>query len=140
VQWSGELGYGVRAPEGGQSGLRDDAATGIREIRDVFSAHLDDFERAPDQRGVQGVLTRLRAHIALRKATIRIPGRPRRATVPPAPPPPIAEAAVSGGAVAGAAVTGGAAAEGTVAGGTVTGETAAGGTVAGDGPTTGGER
>ncbi len=29
VQWSGELGYGVRAPEGGQRGERDDAATGI---------------------------------------------------------------------------------------------------------------
>ena len=28
VQWSGELGYGVRVPEGGQSGRRDDAATG----------------------------------------------------------------------------------------------------------------
>ena len=28
VQWSGELGFGVRAPEGGQSGRRDDAATG----------------------------------------------------------------------------------------------------------------
>ena len=26
VQWSGELGYGVRAPEGGQSGHRDDDA------------------------------------------------------------------------------------------------------------------
>jgi len=28
VQWSGELGFGVRAPEGGQSGRRDDATTG----------------------------------------------------------------------------------------------------------------
>ena len=28
VQWSGELGYGVRPPEGGQSDQRDDAATG----------------------------------------------------------------------------------------------------------------
>ena len=75
VQWSGELGYGVRAPEGGQSGNRDDAATGIREIRDVFSAHLDDWERNADQRGAEGVRNRLKAHIALRKASIRIPGR-----------------------------------------------------------------
>ncbi|MGH8980868.1 MAG: NADH-quinone oxidoreductase subunit NuoI, partial [Acidimicrobiales bacterium] len=29
VQWSGELGYGVRTPEGGQSGRRDDRATGM---------------------------------------------------------------------------------------------------------------
>ncbi len=38
VQWSGELGYGVRAPEGGQSGRRDDAATGIRRSA-TSSAH-----------------------------------------------------------------------------------------------------
>jgi NADH-quinone oxidoreductase subunit I len=35
VQWSGELGYGVRAPEGGQSGKRDDAATGNISVRTV---------------------------------------------------------------------------------------------------------
>ena len=35
VQWSGELGYGVRPPEGGQSGKRDDAATGNISIRTV---------------------------------------------------------------------------------------------------------
>jgi NADH-quinone oxidoreductase subunit I len=35
VQWSGELGYGVRAPEGGQSGKRDDEATGNISIRTV---------------------------------------------------------------------------------------------------------
>jgi NADH-quinone oxidoreductase subunit I len=35
VAWSGELGYGVRAPEGGQSGKRDDAATGNISIRTV---------------------------------------------------------------------------------------------------------
>ena len=33
VQWSGELGYGVRPPEGGQSGKRDDAATGNISVR-----------------------------------------------------------------------------------------------------------
>ncbi len=83
VQWSGELGYGVRAAEGGQSGRRDDAATGIRAIRDVFSDHLDDWERNADQRGVEGVRNRLKAHIALRKASIRIPGRRRRTVAPP---------------------------------------------------------
>jgi NADH-quinone oxidoreductase subunit I len=81
VQWSGELGYGVRAPEGGQSGVRDDAATGVREVRDMFAAHLDDWDRLPDQRGIEGVVNRLRAHIALRKASIRLPGR-RRSTSP----------------------------------------------------------
>jgi NADH-quinone oxidoreductase subunit I len=33
VQWSGELGYGTRAPEGGQSGKRDDEATGNISVR-----------------------------------------------------------------------------------------------------------
>ena len=35
VQWSGELGYGVRPAEGGQSGKRDDDATGNISIRTV---------------------------------------------------------------------------------------------------------
>jgi NADH-quinone oxidoreductase subunit I len=35
VQWSGELGYGVRPPEGGQSGKRDDGATGNVSVRVV---------------------------------------------------------------------------------------------------------
>jgi NADH-quinone oxidoreductase subunit I len=67
VQWSGELGYGVRAPEGGQSGRRDDDATGIRSLRDVLSLHLDDDERTEGQRGVQGALRRLRHRVDLQK-------------------------------------------------------------------------
>jgi len=35
VQWSGELGYGVRAPEAGQSDERNDVATGNISIRSV---------------------------------------------------------------------------------------------------------
>jgi NADH-quinone oxidoreductase subunit I len=35
VQWSGELGFGVRPPEGGQSGNRNDEATGNISIRTV---------------------------------------------------------------------------------------------------------
>jgi NADH-quinone oxidoreductase subunit I len=35
VQWSAELGYGTRAPEGGQSANRDDKATGSLSIRTV---------------------------------------------------------------------------------------------------------
>jgi NADH-quinone oxidoreductase subunit I len=71
VQWSGELGYGVRAAEAGQSGDPDDAATGNRQLRDTFFAHLDDDERPPDQRGVRGVLNRLRAHIPQRRPSQR---------------------------------------------------------------------
>jgi NADH-quinone oxidoreductase subunit I len=35
VEWSAELGYGVRAPEAGQRGVRDDEATGNIEIRET---------------------------------------------------------------------------------------------------------
>jgi NADH-quinone oxidoreductase subunit I len=40
VQWSGELGYGVRAPEAGQVGDRDDEATGNISIREVDAADI----------------------------------------------------------------------------------------------------
>ena len=40
VQWSGELGHGVRPPEGGQSGRRDDSATGNISIREVNRAKI----------------------------------------------------------------------------------------------------
>ena len=36
-QWSGELGYGVRAPEAGQRGGRDDEATGNISIRETLA-------------------------------------------------------------------------------------------------------
>jgi hypothetical protein len=35
VQWSAELGYGVRAPEAGQRGARDDEATGNISLRET---------------------------------------------------------------------------------------------------------
>jgi NADH-quinone oxidoreductase subunit I len=40
VQWSGELGYGVRHPEAGQVGDRDDEATGNISIREVDAADI----------------------------------------------------------------------------------------------------
>ena len=60
VQWSGDLGVGVRVGEGGQSELRDDAATGSKQIRDVFSRHLESVDVPLDQRGLRGALVRLR--------------------------------------------------------------------------------
>jgi NADH-quinone oxidoreductase subunit I len=53
VQWSGELGHGVRPPEGGQSDARDDAATGTLAVRDVLENHLyagDRTVRRPGRR------------------------------------------------------------------------------------------
>lgn len=40
VQWTGDLGFGVRASEAGQSGEPADAATGSQLIRDAFARHL----------------------------------------------------------------------------------------------------
>ena len=77
VQWSGELGYGVRPPEGGQSGLRDDAATGILPLRQVLALHLDDAQRTPDQRGLPGAMRRLRQRVEMqRRARSERRGRP----------------------------------------------------------------
>jgi NADH-quinone oxidoreductase subunit I len=75
VQWSAELGYGVRAPEGGQSGERDDAATGNRQLRETMALHLDDSERPPDQRGMAGMIARTRKKADLLKSALRPPGR-----------------------------------------------------------------
>jgi NADH-quinone oxidoreductase subunit I len=58
VQWSGELGYGTRAPEGGQSGRRDDEATGTKPLREVLEAHLLDQDIPLEHRGMRGRLWR----------------------------------------------------------------------------------
>jgi hypothetical protein len=54
VQWAGELGYGVRAPEGGQSGRRNDEATGTKALRETLEAHLLDEDIPLAHRGMQG--------------------------------------------------------------------------------------
>ncbi len=58
VQWSGDLGFGVRAPEAGQGGVRDDAATGIKSIREEFSRHLEREDVPLDRRGLAGLKRR----------------------------------------------------------------------------------
>jgi hypothetical protein len=60
VQWSGELGYGVRQPEGGQSGRRDDEATGNKPLREVLERHLLDEDIPLAHRGMQGRVWRAR--------------------------------------------------------------------------------
>jgi NADH-quinone oxidoreductase subunit I len=88
VQWSGELGYGVRAPEGGQSQNRNDELTGNRQLRETFSSHLDDIDRLPDQQGMRGVANRLRQRMEERLppgVRARIDDRMAR-RAPPAPP------------------------------------------------------
>ena len=59
VQWSGELGYGVRSPEGGQSGHRDDAATGSRQLRDTLERHLLPGDLPAAKRGPRGAIGRM---------------------------------------------------------------------------------
>ncbi|MHB8220312.1 MAG: NADH-quinone oxidoreductase subunit NuoI [Acidimicrobiales bacterium] len=58
VQWSGELGFGVRPAEGGQSGRRDDEATGTLPLRQVLEAHLLDEDIPLEHRGMRGRLWR----------------------------------------------------------------------------------
>ena len=44
----------MRAPEGGQSGQRDDEATGTKPLREVLEAHLLDEDIPLAHRGMQG--------------------------------------------------------------------------------------
>jgi len=60
VQWSGELGFGVRTPEGGQSGHRDDAATGSLPLRETLERHLRPIDQPADKRGPVGAIGRMR--------------------------------------------------------------------------------
>jgi NADH-quinone oxidoreductase subunit I len=69
VQWTGDLGFGVRAAEAGQSQNRDDAATGSKQIRNVFPKHLLPEDVPLDQRGLQGMV---------RQAKAKMPRRHRR--------------------------------------------------------------
>jgi NADH-quinone oxidoreductase subunit I len=77
VQWSGELGYGVRTPEGGQSGRRDDAATGIRALRDVMEAHLVPDDIPFQHRGVRGKMVRAKEAADKKRAKLAAARRRR---------------------------------------------------------------
>jgi hypothetical protein len=59
VQWSGELGFGVRAPEGGQSGVRDDATTGSLPLRETLERHLRPVDMPAAKRGPRGAIGRM---------------------------------------------------------------------------------
>ena len=59
VQWSGELGFGVRSPEGGQSGHRDDATTGSKQLRDTLERHLLPSDLPAAKRGPRGAIGRM---------------------------------------------------------------------------------
>ena len=78
VQWSGELGYGVRAPEAGQSGRRDDQATGSKALRDVMEAHLTPADVPFAHRGMRGRVWRARLS-ATKKREKFAAGKARRA-------------------------------------------------------------
>jgi len=59
VQWGGELGFGVRSPESGQSAVRDDAATGSRQLRDTLERHLRPSDLPAAKRGPRGAIGRM---------------------------------------------------------------------------------
>jgi len=73
VQWSGELGFGVRSPEGGQSSHRDDTTTGSRQLRDTLERHLVPSDLPAAKRGPRGAIGRM-----LEKAERFAPGAGRR--------------------------------------------------------------
>ena len=66
VQWTGDLGAGVRAPEAGQSGRRDDEKTGSKQLRRAFYKHLQPEDVNDDQRGVAALLNDVRSKMPRR--------------------------------------------------------------------------
>jgi hypothetical protein len=73
VQWSGELGFGVRSPEGGQSAHRDDASTGSKQLRDTLERHLLTEDLPAAKRGPRGAIGRM-----LEKAERFAPGAAKK--------------------------------------------------------------
>jgi len=67
VQWTGDLGVGVRAPEGGQSDARDDEATGSKPLRSAFPKHLQPKDVPLELRGVEGLARSVRAKLRGRR-------------------------------------------------------------------------
>ncbi|HUY42826.1 MAG TPA: NADH-quinone oxidoreductase subunit NuoI [Acidimicrobiales bacterium] len=70
VQWTGDLGVGVRAAEAGQNEGRDDEATGTKSLRRAFAKHLQPDDVPRDLRGLAGKINELKA---------KLPKRPRSA-------------------------------------------------------------
>ena len=60
----------MRAPEGGQSGRRDDEATGTKPLRRVLEAHLLDEDIPLAHRGMQGRIWRAREGAARNRKKI----------------------------------------------------------------------
>jgi NADH-quinone oxidoreductase subunit I len=67
VQWTADLGEGIRAPEAGQSENRDDEATGSKQLRTVFSRHLNPEDVPLDQRGLQGLVSSVKSKLPHRR-------------------------------------------------------------------------
>ncbi len=67
VQWTADLGAGVRAAEAGQSGVRDDEATGSKQLRNIFPKHFEPEDVPLQFRGLRGQLNEVREKIPKRK-------------------------------------------------------------------------
>jgi hypothetical protein len=61
------LGAGVRAAEAGQTGVRDDEATGSKQLRNMFPKHLESEDVPLDQLGLQGMMNTMRAKMPKRR-------------------------------------------------------------------------
>ncbi len=64
VQWTADLGVGVRAAEAGQSDRRDDAATGSKQLRSAFFRHLQPADVPINLRGLKARMVATRAKTA----------------------------------------------------------------------------
>jgi NADH-quinone oxidoreductase subunit I len=67
VQWTADLGAGLRAAEAGQSGVRDDEATGSKQLRNIFPKHFEPEDVPLQFRGLRGKLNELREKMPKRR-------------------------------------------------------------------------
>ncbi len=77
VSWSGELGYGVRAPERGQALDPPGPLAEVFALRESLASHLLAADRPEAERGMKGVAYRMRGRLEKARARGRARGRAR---------------------------------------------------------------
>ena len=71
IQWTADLGAGLRAAEGGQSENRNDEATGSKLLRRAFAKHILPEDMPLDMVGLRGKINELKAKRPAKKKAVK---------------------------------------------------------------------
>ena len=71
IQWTADLGAGLRAAEGGQSENRNDEATGSKLLRRAFAKHVLPEDMPLDMVGLRGKINELKAKRPSKKKVVK---------------------------------------------------------------------